>query len=56
MKQRITPTHFIEVYKTLFKHYIIDEVKPIEKLDVALYSTESIGFETLFIWKIKFKK
>lgn len=53
VKDRITPTHFIEVYKGLCIN--INDVMPIKDLQCDLMATKELGFETLFIWKIKCK-
>lgn len=56
MKKRLVPTHFIEVWKGRFNDYIYSgKVEEIMFLDIILLSTLRIGFETIAIWKIRFK-
>lgn len=57
MKQRITPTHFIEVWVSNFTNNTCNGgIYPIRCLESNLLSSIDYGIETLFIWKIKCKK
>jgi len=54
-KQRLEATHFAEVWRGLHYHNA-EQVQPIWMLDVAKKTTQSMGYKTIAIWKIKFKK
>lgn len=54
LRQRIEPTHYIEVYKTP-RQVQNSCVIPILELEPSLNLTKASGYKTLFVWKIKLK-
>lgn len=53
---RITPTHFIEVWKGISGEINDDSRGEISDLKCHLRATKSCGFETVAIFKIKLKQ
>lgn len=57
MIQRINATHFIEVSKdSLNQKTVYSNIQKIEYLESFLETSWMFGFNTIAIWKVKFKK
>ena len=54
--QRITPTHFIEVWKGITGTIYNNNIYVLDLMEYCLNNTKEIEGETIAIWKIKFKK
>ena len=54
MDNRLEATHFAEVWRGVHYHNA-EQVQPIWMLDIAKRTTQSMGYKTIAIWKIKFK-
>lgn len=56
MKQRLIPTHFIEICKDNTTSILIESgIHPIKLLGLSLDLSKICNKKTLFIWKIKYK-
>ena len=56
MKQRLIPTHFIEICKDKNTSISVESsVHPIKLLNISLDLSKMCNKKTLFLWKIKYK-